>query len=85
MTVHYRGTLIDGTVFDSSLDRDEPETFRVDGVIPGWREGLQLMREGARWELYIPFELAYGVQGTGPLIGPNSALIFEVHLLSVNR
>ena len=85
VTVHYRGTLLDGTEFDSSFSRQGPETFQVNGVINGWREALQLMSEGSRWELVIPSELAYGSHGAGSRIGPNSTLVFEVELLSVNR
>jgi len=85
VTVHYRGTLLDGTEFDSSYSREEPETFQVNGVINGWREALQLMSEGSRWELVIPSELAYGSHGAGSRIGPNSTLVFEVELLSVNK
>lgn len=80
---HYRGTLIDGTEFDSSYRRGEPATFPVNGVIRGWTEALQLMEEGAKWQLFIPSHLAYGERGAGPLIGPNATLIFEVELLSV--
>ena len=80
--VHYEGSLVDGTVFDSSLDRDEPITFRVNQVIEGWQEALTLMQVGATWKLYIPAELGYGAQGQGP-IGPNETLIFEVELLDV--
>lgn len=79
--VHYRGTLIDGTEFDSSYARGEPAEFQVGGVIKGWTEALQLMSEGAKWELYIPADLAYGTRGAGEDIGPNSVLIFEVELL----
>ena len=81
--VHYRGTLIDGTEFDSSYKRGEPVTFPVGGVIPGWVEALQLMPVGSKWELYIPSGLAYGPGGAGNQIGPNSALKFEVELLSI--
>ncbi len=81
--VHYHGTLIDGTVFDSSKDRGQPVTFPVSGVIQGWVEGLQLMKLGEKYELYIPAELAYGENGTGP-IGPNAALTFEVELIEIN-
>jgi len=84
VTVHYRGTLIDGTEFDSSYGRGEPVTFPVGGVIPGWVEALQLMKEGSKWELFIPASLAYGERGAPPLIGPNSTLVFEVELVSVN-
>lgn len=80
---HYHGTLIDGTVFDSSVERGEPAVFPVNGVIQGWVEALQLMSVGSKWKLYIPSELAYGSQGAGGAIGPNSALIFEVELLDI--
>ncbi len=82
--VHYHGTLIDGTVFDSSVDRGEPVTFPVNGVIQGWVEALQLMKVGDKFKLAIPPELAYGANGTSGKIGPNAALIFEVELLEVN-
>jgi FKBP-type peptidyl-prolyl cis-trans isomerase len=82
VTVHYRGTLIDGTEFDSSIGKD-PVTFGVKGVIPGWTEALQLMQTGAKWQLFIPADLAYGPQGR-PGIPPNSVLVFEVELLKVN-
>lgn len=78
--VDYRGRLIDGTEFDSSHQRGMPATFGVNQVIPGWTEALQLMQEGAKWEIYIPSDLAYGSGGTGGLIGPNATLIFEVEL-----
>ena len=81
-TVHYKGTLINGTVFDSSYDRNEPATFPVNGVIPGWVEALQLMKAGSKYKLYIPPALAYGERGAGAQIGPNQALIFEVELIS---
>jgi len=81
--VHYKGTLIDGTEFDSSYKRGEPASFPVGGVIPGWTEALQLMKEGAKWEVAIPPALAYGEQGAPPVIPPNSALVFEVELLKV--
>lgn len=85
VTTHYHGTLIDGTVFDSSYRRGEPATFPVNGVIAGWTEALQLMPEGSKWRLYIPSELAYGKRGAGRDIGPDSALIFDVELLKVNN
>ena len=81
VTVHYKGTLIDGNVFDSSYDRGQPITFQLDGVIPGWTEGLQLMKPGGKCILYIPPQLGYGDQGVGP-IPPGSTLIFEIELLS---
>ena len=80
---HYEGTLIDGTLFDSSIKRGQPATFGVNQVIPGWVEALQLMPEGAKWKLYIPNELAYGARGAGEMIPPHSTLIFEVELLKV--
>lgn len=80
---HYEGTLIDGTLFDSSIKRGQPATFGVNQVIPGWVEALQLMPEGAKWKLYIPSELAYGARGAGEMIPPHSTLIFEVELLKV--
>ncbi len=80
---HYHGTLIDGTVFDSSVQRGEPISFPVNGVIKGWTEALQLMKVGDKWRLFIPSDLAYGAQGAGGAIGPHSALIFEVELLGV--
>lgn len=85
VTTHYHGTLIDGTVFDSSYQRGQPATFPVNGVIAGWTEALQLMGEGAKWRLYIPSNLAYGKRGAGRDIGPDSALIFDVELLKVNN
>ena len=84
-TVHYRGTLIDGTQFDSSYDRGQPASFPVGGVIPGWSEALQLMKPGAKWQLSIPAELAYGERGAGQDIGPNSTLLFDVELISVEQ
>ncbi len=83
VTVHYRGTLIDGTEFDSSYSRGTPATFPVNGVIEGWTEALKRMPEGSKWELFLPPELAYGKRGAGADIGPNEALIFEVELLKV--
>jgi len=83
VTTHYRGTLIDGTEFDSSYKRSQPATFPVSGVIPGWTEALQLMKEGAKWQLFVPPGLAYGERGAGREIGPNATLIFEVELISV--
>ncbi|EJW94760.1 peptidyl-prolyl cis-trans isomerase, FKBP-type [gut metagenome] len=80
---HYEGTLIDGTLFDSSIQRGQPATFGVNQVIPGWVEALQLMPEGAKWKLYIPNDLAYGARGAGEMIPPYSTLIFEVELLKV--
>ncbi|NQU54256.1 MAG: FKBP-type peptidyl-prolyl cis-trans isomerase [Bacteroidetes bacterium] len=81
--VHYHGTLINGTVFDSSVDRGEPATFGVGQVIPGWTEALQLMTVGSKWKVYLPSEIAYGERGAGGDIGPNAALIFEVELLEI--
>ena len=81
--VHYKGTLIDGTVFDSSYDRGEPAVFPVGGVIPGWTEALQLMKVGDKFELVIPSELAYGANGSGPVIGPDATLVFDVELLGI--
>lgn len=81
VTVHYEGRLVDGTVFDSSHDRRLPTNFRLDQVIPGWTEALQLMSPGAKWRLTIPPELAYGDQGVGDVIGPGATLIFDVELL----
>ena len=81
--VNYRGTLIDGEQFDSSYDRGKPAQFKVSGVIKGWQEGLQLMKEGAKWELYVPSDLAYGDRGSGRQIAPGSTLIFEVELLEI--
>jgi len=81
--VHYHGTLIDGKVFDSSVNRGEPATFGVTQVISGWVEALQLMPVGSKWKLYIPSELAYGAQGAGQAIAPHTALVFEVELLDI--
>jgi FKBP-type peptidyl-prolyl cis-trans isomerase FklB len=82
---HYHGTLINGTVFDSSVDRGEPITFNLNGVIRGWQEALQLMTVGSKWKLYIPSDLAYGDSAPSPTIGPGSTLIFEVELLGVEN
>lgn len=81
--VHYRGTLLDGSVFDSSYERGQTVSFPVKGVIPGWTEALQLMSEGAKYKLFIPSELAYGAGGAGEMIGPNAALVFEVELIDI--
>jgi len=83
--VHYHGTLIDGTVFDSSVERKEPVTFRLDELIPGWVEGIQLMRVGAKYRFVIPPELAYGKRGSPPKIGPDATLIFSVELLDIEK
>ncbi len=83
VVTHYHGTLIDGTVFDSSVERGQPATFPVNGVIAGWTEALQLMQEGDKWRLVLPPELAYGERGAGQQIGPNATLVFEVELLEV--
>lgn len=83
VVVNYRGTLIDGTQFDSSYDRGQPATFGVNQVIKGWTEALQLMKPGAKWEVYIPSDLAYGTRGAGQMIPPNATLIFEVELLEI--
>lgn len=83
VTVHYEGTLIDGTVFDSSYKRGQPTSFPLNGVIKGWTEGLQLMKEGAKYRFFIPSELAYGARGAGAQIGPNSTLIFDVELIEI--
>ncbi|TAN41989.1 MAG: FKBP-type peptidyl-prolyl cis-trans isomerase [Nitrospirae bacterium] len=85
VSVHYRGTLINGTEFDSSYRRGKPAEFPVNGVIAGWTEALQLMKPGAKWQLFIPSKLAYGEQGAGQHIGPNSVLVFEVELISVKN
>jgi FKBP-type peptidyl-prolyl cis-trans isomerase len=84
VTVHYRGTLTDGTEFDSSYSRNQPATFGVDQVIPGWTEALQLMKEGDKWEIVLPSKLGYGERGAGAKIPPKSTLIFEVELISVD-
>lgn len=80
---HYHGSLIDGTVFDSSVQRNQPAVFPVNGVIKGWVEALQMMPVGSKWRLYIPSDLAYGEQGAGEVIGPNATLIFDVELLEI--
>ena len=84
VTTHYRGTLINGTKFDSSYDRGEPAAFAVGGVIKGWTEALQLMPVGSKWQLFIPSELAYGERGTGREIGPHATLLFDIELLSID-
>ena len=83
VVVHYRGRLLDGTEFDSSHKRGQPATFSLAGIIPGWQEILQLMGEGALWEVVIPPELAYGKAGAGGLIGPNQTLVFEIELREI--
>jgi FKBP-type peptidyl-prolyl cis-trans isomerase FklB len=80
---HYRGTLIDGTLFDSSYERGQPTEFPVNGVISGWQEALQLMPVGAKWKVYIPYQLAYGERGAGEVIGPFSTLVFEMELVEI--
>ncbi|NVK32071.1 MAG: FKBP-type peptidyl-prolyl cis-trans isomerase [Gammaproteobacteria bacterium] len=85
VTVHYKGTLINGDEFDSSYSRGEPTSFALNQVIPGWTEGLQLMKEGAKYRFTIPSDLAYGANGAGPMIGPNETLIFEVELIKVGQ
>ena len=84
VTTHYHGTLLDGKVFDSSVQRGQPIDFPVNGVIPGWTEALQLMKTGSKWKLFIPYNLAYGERGAGNDIKPYATLIFEVELLKVN-
>jgi FKBP-type peptidyl-prolyl cis-trans isomerase FklB len=84
VTTHYHGTLLDGKVFDSSVERGQPVSFAVNGVIPGWTEALQLMPVGSKWKLFIPSNLAYGERGAGGDIGPNETLIFEVELISID-
>lgn len=83
VTTHYHGTTIDGSVFDSSVDRGTPASFPVNGVIAGWTEALQLMTIGSKWKLFVPSNLAYGDRGAGPKIGPHTTLIFEVELLEI--
>jgi FKBP-type peptidyl-prolyl cis-trans isomerase FklB len=82
---HYKGTTIDGTEFDSSYQRGEPATFALNRVIKGWTEGVQLMKEGGKWQFFVPSELAYGERGAGQNIGPNEVLIFEIELLSIEK
>lgn len=82
---HYKGTLLDGTVFDSSYDRGEPATFPVNGVIQGWQEALKMMKEGSKWRIVVPANLAYGPRGAGPLIGPNETLIFDIELIAITQ
>ena len=83
VSTHYEGKLIDGKVFDSSYQRGQPADFPVNGVIAGWTEALQLMEEGSKWRLYVPYHLAYGEKGAGGLIGPYATLIFDVELISI--
>ncbi|PZX60507.1 FKBP-type peptidyl-prolyl cis-trans isomerase [Hydrotalea sandarakina] len=85
VTCHYHGTLIDGTVFDSSVDRGEPATFPLNGVIKGWQEALQLMTVGSKWKIYLPSDLAYGNRGAGDKIGPGATLVFTVELLGIQH
>ena len=85
VTTHYRGTLTDGTEFDSSIARGEPATFPVNGVIKGWTEALQLMKVGDKWEIVVPSDLAYGERGAGEVIGPHSVLVFEIELLGIKK
>lgn len=85
VTTHYHGTLLDGKVFDSSVQRGQPIDFPVNGVIQGWQEALQLMKVGSKWKLYVPYDLAYGDRGAGGDIGPYETLIFEVELIKINQ
>ncbi|MBI4326869.1 MAG: FKBP-type peptidyl-prolyl cis-trans isomerase [Chloroflexi bacterium] len=85
VVTHYRGTLIDGAEFDSSAKQGQPASFSLDGVIKGWTEALQLMKVGAKWQLFIPPDLAYGEQGAGAVIGPNATLIFDIELVSIEK
>lgn len=85
VVVHYQGTLIDGTVFDSSITRGAPATFSLQSIIPGWTEVLQLMRAGDKWSIILPPELAYGERGAGQLIGPNEVLLFDIELLEIKK
>jgi FKBP-type peptidyl-prolyl cis-trans isomerase FklB len=82
---HYHGTLIDGTVFDSSVEKNQPITYNVNGFIKGWQEALQKMNVGGKWKLYIPYDLAYGKRGSGPVVGPYATLIFEIELLGIEQ
>ena len=84
VSVHYKGTLINGKEFDSSYRRGQPASFPVNGVIKGWTEALQLMKVGSKWQLFIPSELAYGEQGAGGVIPPNATLVFEVEVISID-
>ena len=85
ITIHYKGSLINGTVFDSSYDRGEPAVFPLHKLIAGWSEALQLMQIGVKWQLFVPSYLAYGEHGFGPEIGPNSTLLFDVELININK
>jgi FKBP-type peptidyl-prolyl cis-trans isomerase FklB len=85
VVAHYRGSLVDGSEFDSSYKRNEPATFPLEGVIKGWQEILPLMKEGSKWQVYIPSELGYGSRGAGSAIGPNQALIFDIELISIKN
>jgi len=85
VVVHYQGTLVDGTVFDSSINRGEPATFSLQSIIPGWIEVLQLMRPGDKWSIVLPPELAYGERGAGQLIGPNEVLMFDIELIEIKK
>lgn len=85
VVVHYHGTVMDGTVFDSSYDRGQPASFSLQSIIPGWQEVLQLMKPGDKWEVVLPPELAYGDKGTGQIIGPNEVLLFDIELLEVKK
>lgn len=85
VTTHYHGTLINGTVFDSSVKRGQPASFPVNGVIKGWTKALQLMPVGSKWKLFVPSELAYGEQGAGQAIGPHTTLVFEIELLAIDK
>jgi FKBP-type peptidyl-prolyl cis-trans isomerase FklB len=84
VSVHYKGSLLDGTEFDSSYKRNQPSTFNTSGVIKGWSEALQLMKPGAKWQLFIPSEIGYAERGSGQRIGPNAVLLFDVELLAIN-